>query len=201
MRGKPRGTVVPWCFHPLNWEWYFLPFFYKRCSDRWSEHTLRSFCQIGDQAYWSYEAFLMNVYLFYWVVGGFYSVWSLVKLNMGRLFDFRSHDGCSEGGRAIIILQVANRDCWWDDLSSHLSFHSVGDARQGVAGRLKRPRDVLSSVLLARWVMIAREMWSGVLLGTTITGSRLDVRTKGRTCHVSIKGVPCEARVICQVST
>ena len=69
---------------------------------------------------------------------------------MGRLFDFRSHDGYSEGGRAIIILQVADRDCWWDELSSHLSFHSAGDVGQGVAGRLKRPGDVLSSVLFTR---------------------------------------------------
>ena len=48
--------------------------------------------------------------------------------------------------------------------------------------------------------MITREIWSGILLGTTIIGSELDVRTKGRTCHVSIKGVSCEARVICHVS-
>ena len=48
--------------------------------------------------------------------------------------------------------------------------------------------------------MIAREMWLGVLLGTTIIGSGLDVRTEGRTCHVSIRGVPYEARVICHVS-
>ena len=68
---------------------------------------------------------------------------------MGRLFDFRSHDGYSEGGRAIIILQVADRDYWWDELSYHLFFHSAGDAGQGVAGRMKRPGDVLSSVLLA----------------------------------------------------
>ena len=48
---------------------------------------------------------------FYWVVGAFYSVWNLVILKMGRLFDFRSHDGCSESGRTIIILQVADKDC------------------------------------------------------------------------------------------
>ena len=67
---------------------------------------------------------------------------------MGRLLDFRSHDGCSKGDRTIIIFQEVDRDCWWDDLSSHLSFHSAGGAGHGVTGRLKRPRDVLSSVLL-----------------------------------------------------
>ncbi|RVW88082.1 hypothetical protein CK203_044399 [Vitis vinifera] len=49
-----------------------------------------------------------------------------------------------EGGRAIIILQAAHKDCWGNDLSSHLSFHSIGDAGQVVVGRLKRPRNVLS---------------------------------------------------------
>ena len=48
--------------------------------------------------------------------------------------------------------------------------------------------------------MITREIWSGILLGMTITRSELDVRTESRTCHVSIKGVSCEARVICHVS-
>ena len=69
---------------------------------------------------------------------------------MGRLFDFRSHDGYLESGRVIIILQVADRDCWWDDLSSHLSFNSASGAGQGIAGSLKKPGDVLLSVLLVR---------------------------------------------------
>ena len=36
--------------------------------------------------------------------------------------------------------------------------------------------------------MIAREIWSGILFGTTTTESRLVVRTEGRTCHVSAQG-------------
>ena len=132
--------------------------------------------------------------------GALYSAWSLAILKMGRLFDFHSHDGCSEGGRTIIILQAIDRDCWWDDLSSLLSFHSTGDTGQGVAGRMKRPGDVLSSVLLAGWVIIAHKIWSKVLLGLIITGSRLDVQIEGRTCHVSIRWVPCEAKVVCHVS-
>ena len=47
------------------------------------------------------------------------------------------------------------------------------------AGHLKRPRNVLSSMLLAKWVMIAREIQSGILFGTTTTGSGLDVQTRG----------------------
>ena len=31
---------------------------------------------------------------------------------------------------------------------------------------------------------------------STITRFGLNVRTKGRTCHMSIKRVPCEARVV-----
>ena len=69
---------------------------------------------------------------------------------MGRLFDFCSHDGYLEGDRVIIILQAVDRDCWWDDLSSHLSFNSASGAGQGVASSLKKPGDVLLSVLLAR---------------------------------------------------
>lgn len=119
---------------------------------------------------------------------------------MGRLLDFRSHNGCSEGDKAIIILQATDRDCWWDNLSSHLFFHSAGGTGQDVASHLKRPGNVLSSVLLTGWVMIARKIQSGVLLETIITGSGLDVRTEGKMCHVSIRGVPCEARVIYHVS-
>ena len=48
--------------------------------------------------------------------------------------------------------------------------------------------------------MIACEIWSRVLLGTKITKSGLDVRTKGKRCHVSNKRVPHEARRICHVS-
>ena len=85
-------------------------------------------------------------------------------------------------------------------MSSHLSFHSTGRVEQGVAGCLKRPRDVLSSILLVGCIMIACEIWSRVLLGTKITKSGLDVRTEGKRCHVSNKRVPHEARGICHVS-
>ena len=47
------------------------------------------------------------------------------------------------------------------------------------AGRLKRPRKVLSSMLLAKWVIIAYEIRSGILFGMPTTGSGLDVRIGG----------------------
>lgn len=48
--------------------------------------------------------------------------------------------------------------------------------------------------------MIARKIWLGILLGTTIIGSGLDVRTEGKWCHMSNRKVPRGARVIYHVS-
>ena len=40
---------------------------------------------------------------------------------------------------------------------------------------------------------------NGILFGTTTTRSGLNVRIDGRTCHVSIGGVPYESRVACHM--
>ena len=40
---------------------------------------------------------------------------------------------------------------------------------------------------------------NGILFGTTTTRSGLNVWTEGRTCHVSIGGVPYESRVACHM--
>ena len=54
---------------------------------------------------------------------GFYSVWSPVTSMLRWSFDFHSHGGYTNGGRAIITLQAADMDCWWEEtwwFTSHL---------------------------------------------------------------------------------
>ena len=157
MQGRSRGIVAPWCFHPLNWERCFLPLFCKRYLDRWFEHTLRSFCQIGDKAYWSYEVFLMNAYFSVSTESSkaFYSVWSLI---ISRV----TEQSLSCGQLIKIVGETTSRLTCPFILQAH--------AGQGVVGRLKRLKDVLSSVFLAGWVMITCKIWLGVL-GVQLLGS------------------------------
>ena len=59
----------------------------------------------------------------------------LSPLMVGRLFSVSCW--CLDGGKAIIILQTAVRDCGRDDLLSSLSLRSAGGAGQVVASHLK----------------------------------------------------------------
>ena len=114
MRGCPRDTIAPWSIRPLNWERCIFLFSCKRCPDMWSGHTLRSFCQFGNPTYWYSRGFLKNI-LPLSLIGSsraFYSVWSLVALKVGKTLWLSQSWWCSEGGRVIIILQAADRDCW-----------------------------------------------------------------------------------------
>ena len=189
MWGCPRGTVAPWSIHPLNWERCILLFSCKRYLDRWSGHIHRSFCQFSDPTYWYSRGFLRNTYLSFWlgrwglfIVSRAPSLWrwedSLTFAVMMVLKGWQNHHYPTGGWQRLLG--------GWFFVPLVFSLY-----RRCKADRLKRPGNVLSSMLLAKWVMIVREIWSGILFGTTTTGSGLDVRIEGKMCHVSIGAVPC----------
>ena len=135
MAGITRVTTISWCARLLNWEWCFLPLPCKRCRTHPSKPLLVWLSSIliflGP-----FSVGMLTPFFMAGSSGAFYSARSFVPLNGEKTLWLLRLWWYSESGRAIIILQAADRDCWGDDLPSPLSFHSTGDAGQVVAGRL-----------------------------------------------------------------
>ena len=147
----------------------------------------------------------------------FYSVWSLVTLKVGRLFDFCGHDGAQRVAKPSLSCRWLIEIVGGDDLQSHLSFHSTSGIGQVVAGRLKKtqecpiehafgemshdcPRNTVSYLgqQLPGSDQTSRQR-VGVPRVRPSAKYLVVVLIKGGMCHVSTGGVPCEARVSCHV--
>lgn len=69
---------------------------------------------------------------------------------MGRFFDFYIHDGAQRVAEPSLSCRQLTEIVGEGDLLPLLSFHSAGAVGQVVAGHMKRPGNVLSSMLLAK---------------------------------------------------
>ena len=160
-----------------------------------SGHTLRSFCQFGDPAYWYSRGFLRNTYLLWldrrrpFIVLGVLSSWrwesSLTFAVMMVFRGWQNHHypagGCQKllGGWLVVSLVFwlyRRRRADYSRLSEKAwecpIEHAFGEMSNDCP-----------------WNMVRDPVWD----------DNYRVRTEGRTCHVSIGGVPCEANVACHV--
>ena len=125
MTGVAKVTAISWCTRLINWKWCFLLLSCKKCSD----------------SSMSLLVLLSSIIIFFWGPSPYeclpppltglsrasYSAKSFVPLNGGETLWLLRSWWYLKGGRVIIILQVVDKNCWGDDLSSPLSFRSAGD--------------------------------------------------------------------------